>query len=89
MSSSLERMYQNVRQLPNGQLVGTQPQLFTTGLFVGLDAVGDYAYRYCYEREADAAFAARTWNGVGDPPGPWLKLKGKPGGDRLGPGLVN
>jgi len=78
--------YECVRQLPDGRLVGTMGQLFTTGLFVGLDRSG-YQERYCYERRADAAEACATWDGTGDPPGPWVKYKGK-GGERLGPGAT-
>lgn len=71
------------RQLPDGRWIGLMPMLYTTGLFVGLDEVG-YSYRYCYEDAAAALADLATWDGEGDPPGPWIKRKGR-GGDLLNP----
>lgn len=59
-------------------------QVYTTGLFVGLTDIG-YDRRYCYEHAKDAIVAVLTWDGRGDPPGPWIKEKP---GDRLGPGAL-
>ena len=84
----VEQGYVAVRKLPvTEQWVGVMPMNFTCGLFVGLDETG-YAYRYCYPTLTDAVMAAATWTGEGDPPGPWIKLKGHPEGERLGPGAV-
>lgn len=77
----------SVRQLPDGRWIGIQTMLFTTALMVGIDATG-YVMRYCYEQASDAEAACRLWTGSGDPPGPWIKAKGEPGGDRLGPGAI-
>jgi len=85
-SETLKRAgYENLRRLPNGDVIGTQRMIFTTGLFVGLWAYG-YHTRFCYEREADAVTACQTWDGTGDPPGPWIKEKPA---DRLNPQWSN
>jgi len=79
--------YQSVKTLPDGRVIGVLPQFVTVGLFVGLDADG-YSSRYCYEHSLHALVAAKTWDGVGDPPGPWVKHKGTHNGegvDRLNP----
>jgi len=77
-----ENGYMNVRRLPTGEFIGVLAQLFTFGLFVGLDENG-YKRRYCYEHKSDAVIASQVWDGEGDPPGPWIKEKPS---DRLGPG---
>lgn len=74
--------YRDCRRLPNGEVIGVMPQLFTFGLFVGLDEYG-YKRRFCYESASDANYALAQWDGSGDPPGPWIKEKPS---DRLGPG---
>jgi hypothetical protein len=75
-----EGYYFFLRQLADGTIIGLAPMLFTTGLFVGLDARG-YARRYCYAEAQDAFIAAMAWDGRDDPPGPWIKEKpsGRPG----------
>lgn len=80
-----ENGYSNLRILPTGEVVGTMPMCFTVGLFVGLDETS-YRTRFCYPREfaADAVHAAESWGGSGDPPGRWIKEKGR-GGDRTNP----
>jgi hypothetical protein len=80
--------YDCVRQLPDGRIIGVHKLLHTTGLFVGLNAAG-YAYRYCYETRPQAIAAANAWDGAGHPPGPWIKLKGHPNGEQLGPGAID
>ncbi len=78
----LERYgYQNVRLLPSGFFAGVMAQMFTTALFVGLDATG-YQRRYCYESDEDAISALAAWDGTDDPPGNWIKEKPS---DRLNP----
>jgi hypothetical protein len=78
--------YDLTRQVPGVGLCGVQPQIYTVALMVGLDEMG-YRYRYCYPTYMDATLALHTWDGKGDPPGPWIKLKGHPAGERLGPGI--
>lgn len=82
-----EMGYTGVRQLPDGRWVGVIRMAYTVGLCVGLNDAG-YEYRYCYQRYADAVCAAEQWDGQGDPPGPWIKLKGhRERGEVHGPGL--
>lgn len=75
-----------VRRLPDGRWAAVVAMIYTWGLCVDM-TVTSYAYRYCYAKEADAVAALRAWDGRGDPPGPWIKLKGL-GVDRLGPGAT-
>lgn len=79
-----EEGYRHVRALPSGVVIGILPQLFTTGLFVGLTEFS-CGRRYCYEHLADAIIAVESWSGEGDPPGLWIKEKPS---DRLGPGAL-
>ena len=66
------------RRLPSGTWIAVQQFLFTWGLMVDLDETG-YQYRFCYEHLHDALWAVRNWDGTGDPPGPWIKEKGRRG----------
>lgn len=54
--------------------------LFTYGLVIAIDSMG-YSGRYCYGSEVEAVYAITQWDGVGDPPGKWIKYKGN-GGER-------
>lgn len=72
--------YWNIKIL-NGKICALERFIFTTGLVVGLDEFGKQG-RYCYEDKASAEAAIEEWDGIGDPPGPWIKYKGK-GGERL------
>lgn len=76
--------YEHVLKQSTGEWAAVMPQIYTTGLFVGLTDYG-YERRYCYENYSDAFAALIQWDGKGDPPGPWLKEKPS---DRLGPGLT-
>ena len=71
------------RETPNGRKIALQRFIFTIGLLVDVTA-DSYGDRYCYDNFFDAAIAALEWNGEGDPPGPWLKHKGR-GIDRPNP----
>lgn len=77
--------YENVKQLSTGEWAGTHYMLFTEGLFVGLDKTG-YRTRFCYPRGGWAAKALAAWDGVGDPPGPWIKENGMV--ERTNPAMV-
>lgn len=79
-------LYCHLRELHDGTIIGVQPQMFTTGLFVGLDWF-TYSHRFCYEHTEDAVQAAKTWNGGEYPPGPWIKRKGLHP-EVLGPGAT-
>ncbi len=67
--------YTHVRVLPTGEAAALYRFLFTTGLCAGLNESG-YRIRYCFARHGDAELALLTWDGLGDPSGPWLKAKG-------------
>ena len=70
--------------MPTGEVAGLHQMLYTTGLVVGLGEHG-YRTRFCYETRQQAQDALDAWDGVGDPPGPWIKEKPS---DRLGPGAT-
>lgn len=79
--------YREMRVAPSGEIVGLMSFLFTTGLVVGISDSGDYRTRFCYAKPLDAFNALRAWDGVGDPPGVWIKEKGV-GVDRRNPTLA-
>lgn len=54
---------------------GVKTFAYTTAIVVGLDSSG-YERRYCFEHWNEAADAFAAWDGVGHPPGPWIKCKG-------------
>lgn len=71
---------------PGAGVCGVMPFLFTGGLVVGM-AERSYKGRYCFETLSEAAAALKSWDGVGDPPGNWIKFKSQTE-DRLGPGAA-
>jgi len=70
----LEQWYSHIRVLPTGEIAGIQRQMYTTGIFVGLDETG-YRTRFCYGNYEDAMKALADWDGEGFPPGYWIKQK--------------
>lgn len=77
--------YSCPKKLVTGEWGAICNQIFTTGLFVIVADLSMWRTRYCYEHMKDAALALSSWNGVGDPPGPWIKRKPE---DILGPGAL-
>jgi hypothetical protein len=67
--------YFDLREIPGRGVCGLTQFAFTVGIVYGLHAVG-YEGRYCYPRMKDAVVAFHSWNGEGDPSGPWIKHKG-------------
>jgi hypothetical protein len=67
--------YTNIIELQNGELAGLCKFMFTTGLVVGLTKHG-YRIRFCFEFTHEAITALEGWDGVGYPPGNWIKAKG-------------
>ena len=65
--------YKHVRQLPSGEYIGVLRMIFTWG--VCLMTIHGPRTRFCYETEAEAVEAAKTWDGEGWPPGYWIKQK--------------
>jgi hypothetical protein len=70
--------YMMVREVPGRGVCGLYKFLFTIGLVYGCDATG-YAGRWCYPSMGTALESFFKWDGVGDPPGPWIKYKGRGG----------
>lgn len=82
--SSLERNgYYMIRQLPCG-VTALRDYVHTTDIVVGIQGAA-YRRRYSFDSPETAKRALSTWNGEGDPSGPWLKCKG-PDELRIGPG---
>jgi hypothetical protein len=65
-----------VRLLPSGEWACLHQFVFTVGLLVGVDEQ-TYRTRFCYESIGDACAALMSWDGSGDPPGQWIKEKGR------------
>jgi hypothetical protein len=84
----LQLGFYRARQLPNGEWLALAPMMFTTGLCLVAepdpsDQVSNgLRTRFCYEHARDAEAAFLAWDGVGDPPGNWIKQKPE---DRLNP----
>jgi hypothetical protein len=70
-----EQGYFGVKEISGRGICGLMRFAFTVGLCYGLDETG-YVGRYCYSELLDAKTALRDWDGIGDPPGPWIKHKG-------------
>lgn len=70
----IDNGYRWLRLLPTGEWIGVQNMLFTTGLFVGVDAIG-WRTRFCFETPNEAIIASLMWDGAGWPPGYWIKQK--------------
>lgn len=65
-----------------GRVCGLTGFDLTTGLAVGLTLAGCQAV-YLYENAAEARAALAWWDGVGHPPGPWIRMVGQAGGRRV------
>jgi hypothetical protein len=64
--------------VPGRGLCAVQRFIYTCGLIVNLRFDGlaaDYDARYCYPSGRDAIAALFSWDGIGDPPGEWIKEK--------------
>jgi hypothetical protein len=72
--------YHHIVEFPNKGICALFNFIYTTGLVIGID---EYSYqgRYCYSHPVHAIKALKKWDGVGDPPGDWIKYKGI-GGER-------
>lgn len=68
--------YFYLREKPGRGICGLHYMAFTVGLFYGLDEVG-YSGRYCFSDLREAMDSIDKWTGYGDPPGNWIKHKGR------------
>lgn len=68
--------YRHTHRLLSGEFAGLLPMLGSWGLFVGME---DFGYRcwYSYPDYGSAVLAITEWSGYGDPPGGWIKQKGR------------
>lgn len=77
---AIDQGYIAVTNIHGRGLCGISPMLFTVGIVVGITE-DSYVGRYCYPSMEQAVKGLIEWDGVGDPPGEWIKWKGA-GGDR-------
>lgn len=85
-----EGNYSHLR-VTNGEVMGLGRYLYTWALMVGMGHTlwdAPCRRRYCYEHKSDAMRALMFWDGLGDPPGPWIKRKGIDCDEALGPGAL-
>jgi len=76
LKSFLEKEgYTNLKEM-NGKVYGLERMIFTTGLFKGLTKHFREG-RWCYHTYREAKLALEEWDGKGDPPGNWIKYKGR------------
>lgn len=85
IDQDLERVesfgYSFSRRIDGRGIVALIPMSFTVGLAYNIDPFewGGYEGRYCYSSFFAAYAALTTWNGQDDPPGEWIKHKGRAG----------
>lgn len=72
--------YLFVTKIPGRGWCGIEPMVFTWGLTYGMDEHTKEG-RYCFPSLRDAIDALHEWpaDPLKDPPGPWIKHKGKRG----------
>lgn len=61
-----------------GNYVHTAAMVYTVGVMVS-DGKGNPVCRWCYNTYTEAQRALSAWAGRGDPPGNWIKYKGRDG----------
>ena len=66
-------------QTPNGRWLALIQMIYTTGLVLIEDGdIVGWRCRWCYESTGEAFAAWLAWDGEGDdPPGDWVKQKGR------------
>lgn len=73
----------------DGTLSAVMPFIWTWAIVVGVRE-SDYDYRYCYPTLGDARAAFLVFEDyTQDPEGPWIKRKGHPDGEKIGPGATS
>lgn len=75
--------YEQIKELPDGRIIGVNRLLFHWTLHVDIHE-GGYEDRYCYQMRYGALLAMGKWDGAGDPEG-WHRHpksgRRRPGGD--------
>ena len=64
----------DAKRLPSGEWAALKRFFFTTALLVGIDG-NEHRTRFCYPSLDDARVALHSWDGTGNPRGPWIKEK--------------
>jgi hypothetical protein len=83
MQKFIDHGYFEIREIEGVGICSLMTFAFTTGLVIGMNDVG-YKGRYCFSSKEEASQSLKEWDGVGDPPGNWIKYKGY-GGERSNP----
>lgn len=65
--------YYAMKLLATGEMAALSTQLFTVGIIVFNQNC--ILKRWCFEEGDEALASLRAWEGVGDPPGNWVKQK--------------
>lgn len=80
--------YRDIRRLEHGPHAGhyahLAPMMFTVGVMVSHRDHGNPLTRWCYRSAWEAHKALNEWTGEGDPPGHWIKQKGRLADGRAG-----
>lgn len=76
MEELMQNGYSIIMRVPGRGVCAVIRMVYTVGLCYGLDKTG-YRGRYCYETLQEAISALALWDGTGDPPGDWIKHKGR------------
>lgn len=86
LPANFAEQFLETRAIAGQGLCGVMRFASTCGLCAQLAFDRDfyfYSARYCYASSREALAALREWDGLGDPPGPWIKEKKS---ERYGPG---
>lgn len=82
--SSGECLYE--RDLDDEHKLWVYRMLYNDRLVLGRkDNDQTYEQGFCFHQDGSAIEAAKSWSGVGDPPGAWIKEVGT---NRYGPGAM-
>lgn len=73
------------RDVSNTHFVAVYRMLYNDRLVFGPKGRPWYDRGFCFQQDDSALVAAETWDGEGDPEGPWIKEVGT---DRYGPGMA-
>lgn len=70
--------YEYTRRLADGRIIGIARMRLSMAIHISTGIVGEsYRYLYNLDHTQDAINDVQNWDGTGDPPGLWVKKKGK------------
>lgn len=61
------------RQLPGDNMIVVYRMMFNDRVCFGPNDWSWIDSAFCFPQDGSALVAAETWDGEGDPPGPWIK----------------